>query len=103
MDIKISNNDILFKIIDITDNIVTLKGVDLRLYADSEIEDLTKEEVKLNTVKSDREIIIENLKKVDLNRDEYFYLPGKILHIDGDEEYLERCINFYHIITIIII
>ena len=93
---KSYNNDILFKIIDITDNIVTLKGVDLRLYADSEIEDLTKEEGKLNTVKSDREIIIENLKKVDLNRDEYFYLPGKILHIDGDEEYLERCINFYH-------
>ena len=81
---KSYNNDILFKIIDITDNIVTLKGVDLRLYADSEIEDLTKEEGKLNIVKSDREIIIENLKKVDLNRDEYFYLPGKILHIDAD-------------------
>lgn len=90
------NNDILFKIIDITDDIVTLKGVDLRLYADSGIEDLKKEEGKLNIVKEDRKIINDNLKSVDLNRDEYFYLPGKILHIDGDEEYLQRCINFYH-------
>ena len=32
---------------------------------------------------------------LDLNRSEYFYLPGKILHIDGDKDYLERCINFY--------
>jgi yabG peptidase U57 len=93
---KSYHNDILFKIIDITDDVVTLKGVDLRLYADSDISDLKKEEGKINVVKSDREIIHENLKSIDLNRDEYFYLPGKILHIDGDEEYLERCINFYH-------
>lgn len=93
---KSYNNDILFKIIDITDGIVSLKGVDLRLYADSEIEDLKKEDAKLNTLKLDREIINKNLRSIDLNRDEYFYLPGKILHIDGDEEYLERCINFYH-------
>ena len=48
---KSYNNDILFKIIDITDGIVSLKGVDLRLYADSEIEDLKKEDAKLNTLK----------------------------------------------------
>lgn len=93
---KSYNNDILFKIIDISSNVVTLKGVDLRLYADCEVEDLKKEEVKEDPIKMDREIINENLKSIDLNRDEYFYLPGKILHIDGDEEYLERCINFYH-------
>lgn len=80
---KSYHNDILFKIIDITDDVVTLKGVDLRLYADSDISDLKKEEGKINVVKSDREIIHENLKSIDLNRDEYFYLPGKILHIDG--------------------
>lgn len=93
---KSYNNDILFKIIDISSNIVTLKGVDLRLYADCELSDLKKEEVQEDPIKMDREIINKNLKSIDLNRDEYFYLPGKILHIDGDEEYLERCINFYH-------
>ena len=30
-----------------------------------------------------------------LDRNEYFYLPGRILHIDGDNEYLEKCMNFY--------
>ena len=93
---KSYNNDIIFKIIDITDDIVTLKGVDLRLYADCFVDDLKKEDKVLDTVKSDRKIINDNLKSVGLNRDEYFYLPGKILHIDADEDYLERCINFYH-------
>ncbi len=92
---KSYNNDIYFKIIDISNNIAILKGVELRLYADSELDDLVKSSTKLNTVKSDREIINENIKSLDLDRSEYFYLPGKILHIDGDEDYLERCIKFY--------
>lgn len=80
---KSYNNDIYFKIIDISDNIAILKGVELRLYADSELDDLVKSSTKLNTVKSDREIINENIKSLDLDRSEYFYLPGKILHIDA--------------------
>ena len=31
----------------------------------------------------------------NLERNEYFYLPGRILHIDGDRDYLEKCMNFY--------
>mgnify|MGYP002508985628 CR=1 FL=1 len=31
----------------------------------------------------------------DLDRSEFFYLPGKVLHIDGDSEYLTRCLNYY--------
>ena len=92
---KSYNNDILFRIIDINENIAILKGVDLRLYADSVMDDLVKEEKVYNVNKSDREIINENIRSLDLNRDEYFYLPGKILHIDGDEDYLNRCMNFY--------
>ena len=39
-------HDILFKIVEINDNIALLKGVDLRLYADSSVDDLviSKEE-----------------------------------------------------------
>ena len=44
---------------------------------------------------SDNDVIREQLSKLNLNRSEYFYLPGKILHIDGDKEYLDRCMNFY--------
>ena len=30
-----------------------------------------------------------------LNRGEYFYLPGRVLQLDGDKNYLKRCIDFY--------
>ena len=36
------NHDILFKITDINNNKITLKGVELRLYADADINDLVK-------------------------------------------------------------
>ena len=98
---KSYKNDILFKIIDIDDNIVTLKGIDLRLVADSYIEDLRKEEKVLDIALEDRKVINKNIKELDLNRDEYFYLPGKILHIDADEDYLERCIAFYHDLNVV--
>ena len=29
------------------------------------------------------------------DRDDFFYIPGRILHIDGDNEYLKRCLKFY--------
>lgn len=86
-------HDIVFKIVGVEGNLVFLKGVDLRLYADSEISDLVKVEHHNN--ESDQDIIEANMRDVKLDRSQYFYLPGKILHIDGDEEYLDRCMSFY--------
>lgn len=86
------NNDIIFKIIRIDNNIAYLKGTDLRLYADSFISDL---KLVNDTVSDDNLIIEKNIRELNLNRDKYFYLPGKVLHIDGDKEYLDRCMNFY--------
>lgn len=89
---KSHNNDIIFKILSINNNIVYLKGVDLRIYADAFMDDL-----KMSNNNSDDELIIdENLKEIKIDRDSYFYLPGKILHIDGDNEYLDRCMNLYN-------
>ena len=39
---KSYHNDTFFEIIDITDDVVTLKGVNIRLEADSDICDLVK-------------------------------------------------------------
>lgn len=87
------NNDCLFKVTDIIDNIYYLSGVNIRLIATSTINDLKKEE-KENRI-NDEEIYKElTIKPIDY-RDDYFYLPGKILHIDADEEYLNRCLKFY--------
>ncbi len=90
------NNDLLFKIIDIDDNIAYLKGIDVRLYADSELDDLELFEENIPSAsKEDREDINKLQSMLNLDRSEYFYLPGKILHLDGDKDYLERCISFY--------
>jgi len=89
------NHDTIFKIIDIDNDIAYLKGVNIRLYADSDIEDLRKVE-KSKEILGEDKILVERMQEmIRLNRDEYFYLPGKILHIDGDHEYLERCMKFY--------
>ncbi len=86
------NNDIVFKIIDISGNVVFLKGVDLRLYADSDVNDL----VFVHDIKSDDDSIIKrNISLISMDRDNYFYIPGRVLHIDGDNDYLNRCMRFY--------
>ena len=74
------NNDIVFKIIGIENDMYYLKGGCNRLYADSHKDDL---------------VLYDNYEELDkfspsideyreLNRNEYFYLPGRILHLDAD-------------------
>ena len=94
---KSHNNDTVFKIINIENEIAILKGVNIRLIADSSISDLVHVDKSLeqDLIKDDRSIINRMYDLINLNRDEYFYLPGKILHIDADKDYLDRCMKFY--------
>jgi spore coat assembly protein len=87
------NNDIVFKIESISDGMYYLNGINVRLCADSKEEDLKlyKEEV----IDEDKNLIERMSNDFALDRDEFFYLPGKILHIDGDEQYLQRCLSLY--------
>ena len=85
------NHDIVFKIVDIQNNNYYLKGTNVRLSADSPKEDLVK--CDENKVNDEFLPVLEEYRTLD--RNEYFYLPGKILHIDADNEYLEKCMNFY--------
>ena len=88
---KSYNHDTVFKIINIKNEIYYLKGIEVRLYADSPEEDLVK------YLEKDTVDITENIKTpiIKENREDFFYLPAKILHIDGDKDYLDKCINFY--------
>lgn len=87
------NNDVIFKIEKIVDNTVYLKGVNVRLCADSSIDDLVLIETKDS---EDDRVFYEKLDTIrDFERNDYFYIPGKILHVDGDREYLSRCLDFY--------
>ncbi|MFV0275378.1 MAG: sporulation peptidase YabG [Bacilli bacterium] len=90
------DNDTLFKITSIKGNIAILKGVEVRLIVDSQLNDLKIYDVEIKnkeTLERDEEIDINDFLPSD--RSTYFYIPGKILHIDGDTEYLNRCLKFY--------
>ncbi len=82
------NNDIVFQIIKIKDNIAFLKGYEVRLLSDSPLDDLKM------YVKEDR-FVEEDIEFDDLDRGNFFYLLPKILHIDSDDAYLKRCLKFY--------
>ncbi|WP_315116663.1 sporulation peptidase YabG [uncultured Clostridium sp.] len=113
------DRDITFKVIDIKEtsegNIYILKGINLRIIADSLEEDL--ELVDRNTCSDYEEVfnrkVNTSIKKILLDRtgidirnlnrsvsinekkDLSFGRPGKILHVDGDAEYLEVCLKVY--------
>lgn len=88
---KSYNNDIVFKVIDIKGDVYYLCGVSIRLFADSFVDDL----VICNGKDCDDEfnVTFDDFKTLD--RNEYFYLPGKVLHVDGDNEFLGKCMDFY--------
>lgn len=87
---KSYNHDTIFKVINIKDGIYYLKGVEVRLYADSNQADLIKCDKPV-----DEDYKNDDRKSIKLEKDDYFYLPGKILHIDGDSEYLDKCLKYY--------
>ncbi len=91
---KSYNNDTIFKITDIVGDICYLKGLNTRIIADAEVSDLVPYNDKDDV--ENEEKFEERIKDiVSLNRDDYFYLPGRILHIDGDSDYLNRCLDYY--------
>lgn len=88
---KSYKHDTVFKVINIKDKMYYLKGLDMRLYADAPFDDL-----KLYKTKIKEENFLDKVKdNLLLDRDDFFYLPAKILHIDGDSDYLRRCLSFY--------
>lgn len=88
------NNDTLFKVVKIDNDVYYLCGLEIRLCADSPLSDLRKEIIDIK--EDDDKRILDLLNDVlEDTRDDYFYIPGKILHIDGDQEYLNRCLKFY--------
>ncbi len=85
------HNDVVFKVLSIKGEVAYLKGVFVRLYADAPLEDLELYENQ-DREEEDDDLLIDVLGG---DRGDFFYLPGKVLHIDADEEYLNRCLKFY--------
>lgn len=119
---KSYNSDILFKVKDIYEEKghlnAKIKGLDVRLVADSPIEDL---EVKSpEDILKFRHAVIEKnnecFRRIIMQRElrrkmgefrvngneedsekaaDFFEVPGTVIHLDGDEEYLEKCMRSY--------
>ncbi|MBE6124150.1 MAG: peptidase [Erysipelotrichaceae bacterium] len=78
------NHDIIFKIVEKKDDLFILKGEYVRLMADAYEEDLSV------AYKQDEKLVLA--EELRLNDD---LVRGNILHIDGDKNYLERCLKVY--------
>ena len=88
---KSYHNDIVFRVVDINDDNYYLVGINVRLSADSPMDDLVI--VKDFTLDDSFGSDFDEYKNLD--RHEFFYLPGKVLHIDGDKDFLDQSMNFY--------
>lgn len=77
---KSYGNDIVFKVVGIEGNNCFLYGSCIRLSADSPLQDLVLYDKEI-----DDDFGSDFSEYKSLDRYEYFYLPGKVLHIDGDE------------------
>ncbi|HHV63757.1 MAG TPA: sporulation peptidase YabG [Peptococcaceae bacterium] len=100
------NQDFYFKILDIKkvgrEKIAILGGLDYRLIADAYLDDLvlkTEREV-MHYQLADSQEVYKKFRKVVFDRkfkveEEYFEIPGRILHLDGDKDYLEQCLRTY--------
>jgi len=78
------NHDIVFKIIDIKNNVAILKGECIRLSADAPLTDLKIYE---------KEAVQEQLE-LEFSRSSKL-INGCVLHLDGDEHYLKKCLEVY--------
>lgn len=91
------DNDIVFIITDIVNDEAILKGFDVRLIANSPLSDLN-----LCTDEDKRDSFLEELVNdgsiLDRkDRDDFFYLPAKILHLDSDILLSNDLLNLYKI------
>lgn len=81
-----------------------LKGLNLRLLADAPVSDLVlKSSIEVaNYEREDNKMIYQKLhkltnqRKVDQDDErEFFEVPGRVLQLDGDQDYLNQCIKTY--------
>lgn len=107
------NGDVLFKVVGVRGGRAILKGVYLRLMADAPLNDLRRvdqreyEEIKKNTERLLRRALARSTSRTGANGREQgrgpsrdgsskrVKLPGRVLHLDGDREYLDKCMQYY--------
>src|SRR5690625_2258858 len=112
---KSYDSDLLFNVSKILNDTAILHGKDLRLEADAPIDDLEvvstgelekrqlsrkeQEEFSFRLFRQDYQLMREkkDYELTDGYKQEvrFFRLPIKVLHVDGDQTYLKKCIELY--------
>jgi len=93
--------DTMFRIESITGDTAHLKGVFFRLTADAPISDLevisSEDYRRAEQVEFDqyRSVLPPSIDQMRNAQEDDFYISGRILHIDGDEDYLQKSIKLY--------
>lgn len=109
------NHDLLFRISSIKKDYAILYGEDTRLKADAPVDDLVllqerevekrrrlekeKEEFSYRLFRQDYQLMKEKREYQSTdgyyNDVNFFQIPAKVLHLDGDQMYLRKCIALY--------
>lgn len=97
--------DVLFKVVGLRGGKAVLRGVYVRLMADAPLNDLKpvdQEELERIKKKTDGEVLRALNRAVFRSRiyarsasPRASKLPGRVLHVDGDREYMQKCLEYY--------
>jgi len=105
--------DIQFRIESISGDLAILRGLEVRLLADAPLSDLVRMPVTVEDAYRRWDVSVEQrtrqlLRDIEgrtrggraiVSRtgedDETFDLPGKVLHLDGDPNYMRKCMQVY--------
>ncbi|MBB6674898.1 sporulation peptidase YabG [Cohnella nanjingensis] len=109
---KSYGGDILFRIAVLNEQAAVLRGADYRLLADAPVSDLTpvrnpdelggsrrariQASESLHRMRAEREQAQSAYAKESVPRRQFFELPGKVLHLDGDANYLRKSMAVYN-------
>ena len=115
---KSYKGDIIFRIEQIIEKdngqkVAVLKGISTRLMADAPFEDLvlfekiTLEEQMKKLAEKEFQFLKKHLYKRggkkayrSSKQQEFFDVPGSVLHLDGDNDYLQKCLDAYQKLNI---
>lgn len=111
---KSYSHDLLFRIAKLNNDTAVLYGKDVRLAADAPLDDLSRIEgreleKRRHMIKKQEEssfrLFHQDYRLMAQKRDyqasegyhhsQYFQMPARVLHLDGDANYLKKCVELY--------
>jgi spore coat assembly protein len=92
---KNDNRKIIYQVVDRKDDVVIIKGVNYRIVKSVNVDNI--EEASKNDIQKENENTEKYYYKLinSKSRIEKKFILGTILHVDGDQTYLAKCLELY--------